>query len=555
MNPDLDRRLADLADAATRATTGIDPVTTLAVFRRRRRTRAAAATVTAVAAVVGLALGVAQLAPDAPVDPADTVEWPTVDHSLPMGACGSAAESMPIMGSSVWPEMSPQAVSVKRGEMPDLTVTITNLGGDDYAPWPARTGPLILVRDGVVVGFTSPTSQDATTGPDGEEVPISNFGPAVLCEAGELVPDGSLDGRTALPEGTYRAWPVTALVAGSVDREWTFDLIGDEGSLTVTAAPVPKPTAIEPSDPALACGLTLEDGLLQVTGIDLAAPLPADGPTDEITARLLDGTMDPEGAIGVAIGVAFVPGPFVDTADLPDVTYTLRALVVDANGRVVGYSEAWQLHGGLMELEHALVPATCPGQDELASRTGDELELRISAVRSGPTVADSLAVSDALPFTVAEPEFIEVEGPGSCGEVFFLDGVSESTGVLAGLSTKISEVQLERDGTVTARILVRNSAETPHRGTLTLTHFLVEEFDGPYNGSPLTPPAPVVLAQDLTVPAGGSLDFDVEIAMEPCDTGVLPLDAAEYIVSTSLELDTATGMLSVSSPALSVTID
>ena len=57
MNPELDRRLAELADAAARATNGIDPAATLAVFRRRRRTRVAASTVAAAAAVVGLVLG------------------------------------------------------------------------------------------------------------------------------------------------------------------------------------------------------------------------------------------------------------------------------------------------------------------------------------------------------------------------------------------------------------------------------------------------------------------------------------------------------------------
>lgn len=90
----LEDRLTSLADAATRASSGIDASVALASFRRRWRARLAASTLAAAAALAGVTVGAAQLLPRAEVGPAATPSVPGPASRSPgsspnaVAACG-----------------------------------------------------------------------------------------------------------------------------------------------------------------------------------------------------------------------------------------------------------------------------------------------------------------------------------------------------------------------------------------------------------------------------------------------------------------------------------
>lgn len=280
MNNELERILGDVADdAAQRAgDIPVDALRTRGV--RRRRARRAGFGAIGVAATFGLVLGTAQLLPDdgAPAPAAPTTGWPTADPSLPLGACGSVATHLPITDSLLWLELSSNEVVAAVGAESPVAVTLQNYEGDPLdlsrgeGPW------LFAVRDGVVVGFSWPTTPGADAVPGNGEYVHDDLGPFVLCEPGEQRPSGDVAQRTPLPEGSYTIHSAITLRPDAERAEsefdWTFDLLGREGTLTVTEPgealpdlPGPQPDAVAVELPT--CGEPI-DGFELPEGVRVA---------------------------------------------------------------------------------------------------------------------------------------------------------------------------------------------------------------------------------------------------------------------------------------------
>ena len=324
----------------------------------------------------------------------------------------------------------------------------------------------------------------------------------------------------------------------------------------VGPAATPGPSSASGQQRGVACGLPLDEALLTVTGIDRTAPLPADAPTDRLEVALTEPSMTGDGVVDLAAHARFEPGPFVDKAGPWDVTYTLRAFVVDARGHVIGHAAPWQVRDDA-PLESTVRFVTCPGEGALGSRAGEELELRIAAERSGPTVDTTLTVSPAIAVTVAsepEAEPTQIDGPGSCGQVFFPDGVSESEGMIRyGLGAELMDLTVTADGRVRGHLVLRNNGEQRLTGSYVLTHVLVEAHEGPYHGSILTLAEPLELTDVVSVGAGDAMRVELDLETDACADDVLPLAPGDYTVS--VQVDLATAEVGFASPALKVRVD
>src|SRR5690606_26980913 len=73
---------------------------------------------------------------------------------------------------------------------------------------PEPTPVLLALRDDVVVGWSWPEDATLPTVAEGESGHVTDFGPAVVCEQGDLVPTGTAFDTAPLPEGTYRTYGV-----------------------------------------------------------------------------------------------------------------------------------------------------------------------------------------------------------------------------------------------------------------------------------------------------------------------------------------------------------
>lgn len=547
MNPELERRLADLADAATRATTGIDPVAALAAFRRRRRARVTASTVTAVAALVGLAFGVAQLPPPADAGPAVT-PIPGPDAIAEVGACGLPLNEGLLKITGI-----------------DRTTPVPEDGPTD--------GLVVVLHDTVMAGdsvLTISARAEFQPGPFTDKAGPSDVSytlrPFVLDAQGRVI-------AYAPPWETLESAPGAERKARFVSCPGQDELAsrgGDELELRVAAErsgpTVDKSLALSPAlpfevawgslltapdDPLLACGLPPAEGFAAITGV----PVDAHGtPGDhdmELSLEVDASAVETSRVLSTTSTAAF-PGVDPPAGAEPPYTFRIWLLVTGPDGTVVGFTEPWeqpdkeQVDGRSTALER------CPDASWSGIREPELFHVHAATAPVGENPPRHLSLADTLP--LFRPDPVQLDGPGSCGRGFFLDGVTESVGAMAGLWTDVDAATVSRDGTVAAWITVRNSSDAPLTGTLTLTQLLVEGQDRIYLGSVLTPPEPVVLAEDATIPAGGSLDFDLELAMDPCAEGVLPLEPGRYTVSTLVKLVNADS-LGFSSPALEITVD
>ena len=208
MNNELERILGEVAEGASRRA-GSLPVDSLRDRGvRRRRARHTGFAAVGVAAAFGLVLGTVQLLPDLDSPRPAATELPTGDLSLPLGACGSVISSMPTVDASMSLDMGPLSLAAKQGEALDLTMTMFQHGPGDLE-WEREPVPVLLVlRDDVVVGWSWPEDAVVPSVPAGESGHVSGFGPAVVCEQGELVPGGTADDAAPLPEGTYQTYGV-----------------------------------------------------------------------------------------------------------------------------------------------------------------------------------------------------------------------------------------------------------------------------------------------------------------------------------------------------------
>jgi len=298
MSNELERILGEVADGASRRA-GALPVDALrGRGARRRRTRQASYGVVGVAAAFGLAFGAAQFLPDdGAVGPAvtPTSPLPTADTSLPLGACGSVVTNLPAIDGLVWLELTPTEVSAPAGQAPPVTVTVQNFDSEPL-DLSGGDGPyLFAARDGVVVGFSWPSSLGHDTVPGNDEYPRDDFGPFVVCEQGELRPTGEATDRTPLPVGTYGVHTAITLrpdaERNSSEFNWAFDLVGREGTLTITdpeTAPVVWPELV-PGAKTGACGsgeaFPIFDTPIPLS-LNLHDPFVAQGADVEIRATL-----------------------------------------------------------------------------------------------------------------------------------------------------------------------------------------------------------------------------------------------------------------------------
>lgn len=394
MSPDLDRRLADLADAAARATTGIDPAATLAVFRRRRRTRVAASTVTAVAALVGLAFGVAQLSPRTDVGPAVT---------------------------------------------PDV-------------PVPTSVAP-------------TPSAPSDT---------------ALACG---LPPGEAFAALSGVPTGAHE-------LAGSLglDLGVEVDASGIEGSRTLSTSSI---VAFAGSEP-------------------------------------------PEGATA----------PY---------RFTVWLLVTGPDGTVVGVTPSWEqpdkerVEGRPTTLER------CPDASWSGIAEPELFHVHTATAPVGDSPSARLGLGDVQP--LFRPEQATLDGPGSCGRAFFLDGVSESTGAALGLTAELTDLAVTANGGVTGYVVIRNNAEQSITGAFVLSQLLVENHDGPFWGSVLTLPEPFGLSDVVSIRAGGVMRVELDLETDACGEGILPLDAGGYGVSVIVDLVTPGEDVGFSSPIVDGRVD
>ncbi|MDQ2624115.1 MAG: hypothetical protein M3Y20_03020 [Actinomycetota bacterium] len=246
MNNELERILGEAADGASRRA-GALPIDTLRGRGvRRRRTRQAGFSAMGVAAAFGLAFGAAQILPDGgTVGPAGTptVNLPTADASIPLGACGSNVANMPTIDAQYWLRLNPRDLRAGYGETAPLTMTIENYG-TALEVTETSVVYLAVAQDDVVVGFSWRSGDESVppVAPE-ESLDLDGFDRLVLCEEGELVPTGNTGTREALPAGEYTTFAMLGRTDGDPAAEWAFDIVGDHGSLTIL------PEGVEPTEP------------------------------------------------------------------------------------------------------------------------------------------------------------------------------------------------------------------------------------------------------------------------------------------------------------------
>ncbi len=238
MNNELERILGEVADGASRQAGALSVDALRGRGARRRRTRQAGYSVVGVAAAFGLAFGAAQLLPDdGALEPAvtPTAPLPTANTSLPIGACGSVVTNMPTPDATVGLLQRPARVVAAQDEPLDLTISLSNYDSETQDWGAGESAVLLVVRDGVVVGWSWRADAALPTVGVDEIREISGFGPAVVCEQGALVPSGSADGLEPVPTGEYRTFAVLSTVNDDPAVRLTI-FPGDEGELTILEA-------------------------------------------------------------------------------------------------------------------------------------------------------------------------------------------------------------------------------------------------------------------------------------------------------------------------------
>jgi len=551
MNPDLERRLTELADAAAHATTGMDPVAALAVFRRRRRVRTAASAVAAVAAVVGLALGTARLAAPGPA-PEITPATPTADSwfdeaespacGLPLAEGFAAVTRMavttqtPSGAGEISVTAALRAGSAKeRGELA-LSTTVEFVPGpwSDNVVHPSLFRLWLLVADGegTVVGWAESWNQeDGVPGLERDVRVLACPGATSAGALGQSNVVARIAAATALPDLSHELSlaPPLPLSAGGPDA-----------------------TAPPEDEAALACGLPPDEAFAAITGVPVEAQGPNVTHDMEISLGVDAGDLEASRVLSTTSLVAF-PGVEPPVGARPPYTFRVWLLVTGSAGTVVGFTEPWEQPDKELVEGRSTVLERCPDASWAGIRQPELFHVHAATAPVGETPPRHLVLGDPLPLFMPEPVWLD--GPGSCGRSFFLDGVTETVGAEAGLWVDIEYANLAHDGTLTAHLTIRNTVEIPHTGALTLTEFLVEGDTLPYAGSVLTPTDPVLLDEHTTIPPGGQIGLDVELELAACADDVLPLAPGSYTVSTSVELAAGGEPLGFSSPALTVTVD
>lgn len=251
---ELERILGEVADGVSRRTDALPVDALRSRGVRRRRARQASFSAVGVAAAFGLALGAAQVLPGE--EPPTAPALPSGDRSLPLGACGSIITSIPTVDASMSLDMAPLHLAAAPGDDLDLSMTVHHFGPGTLELDPATVPVLLVLREDVVVGWAWATDPDLSGVPTDGERTFDGFGPAVLCEQGELVPN--LDGAP-LPEGSYRTFGVLS----TPDPEAGLVVFpGPEGSLRLSERVTTLP------DPP--SGYTLEDVPLPACGEPVA---------------------------------------------------------------------------------------------------------------------------------------------------------------------------------------------------------------------------------------------------------------------------------------------
>lgn len=337
---ELERILGEVADGVSRRTDALPVDALRSRGVRRRRARQASFSAVGVAAAFGLVLGAAQVLPGE--EPPTAPALPSGDRSLPLGACGSIITSIPTVDASMSLDMAPLHLAAAPGDDLDLSMTVHHFGPGTLELDPATVPVLLVLREDVVVGWAWATDPVLSgVPPDGERT-FDGFGPAVLCEQGELVP--SLDGAP-LPEGSYRTFGVLS----TPDPEAGLVVFpGPEGSLRLSERVTTLP------DPP--SGYTLEDVPLPACGEPVAGhEFPAGTVLDPATVRVApthSGTDEDGNVVQYLDGY----GDQLDLEiDLPAVDENLTpgegGAVVLRDGVVVA-TFSWDPYGGFATSRH-----------------------------------------------------------------------------------------------------------------------------------------------------------------------------------------------------------
>lgn len=310
----------------------------------------------------------------------------------------------------------------------------------------------------------------------------------------------------------------------------------------------------------LACGRVLHEALRELTGLEAPENVPEGTIIDSLSVALHDTVMRDGETLFLSADAEYRSGIGLDPSRELDIHYAFTPVVVDEQGLVIAFAPGWQGRSGEKGELLAVRFTSCPGQVPLGSRAGASLDLRIAAERFGADASRALAVSQPMTFTVeTEDESLEpetIEGPGSCGQIFFPDGVSESEGMIRyGLGAELMDLEVTADGRVRGFLVLRNNGELPVTGSYVLTHVLVEADDGPYNGSVLTLAEPLELTEVVSVGAGGAMRVELDLETDACAKDAVPLAPGDYAVSVQVDLATPEGDIGFASPAVEVRVD
>lgn len=314
---------------------------------------------------------------------------------------------------------------------------------------------------------------------------------------------------------------------------------------------VPGPASRSPgSSPnaVAACGLVPAEAFAALSGV----PVEAHAPVGDLDLSVEVDASDVQASrvLHTSVIAAF-PGQEPPEGAAEPLALDLWMVVTGSDGTVVGITESWeQPDKELVESERVL--ERCPDASWAGIAVPESFVVHVAAALVGATGPERLVLADPVP--LFRPEPTQIDGPGSCGQIFFPDGVSESEGMIRyGLGAELMDLTVTADGRVRGHLVLRNNGEQRLTGSYVLTHVLVEADHGPYHGSVLTLAEPLELTDVVSVGAGDAMRVELDLETDACADDVLPLAPGDYTVS--VQVDLATAEVGFASPALKVRVD